>query len=575
MHCNICEGQMIGDGYTMQRHCENVNLPIDSEPDGETINCMKFKTKPFAHQLEAFEKFKDAKIMALNADMGVGKTKIAIDIAVYKYLIGEVDRVFVIAPSGIHHQWVDEQIPEHCGVEHTSLSYNSKKTLKVLREIDHFFYNLTGKLAFFTVNIESFARPIGLELADRFFKGCDKGMIIVDEASIIKTPDIKTVRNVKKLRDKHPNFVRCTMTGTPAAKGPVNLWSIYDFLKRNYMGCSYVAFKAQHVIMFRQVVRRLKGRFIEANLDLNQEYFDKVKSFIATVRLNKKTLTDYDIANIRKRFGLTMSDYCLIDQMDTFTKYKNIDQLKQKIEPDTFAVNKADCLDLPPKIYRVEKFKLNPKQKELIQNLKKYAVATYQGEALTLDMKALLGLRILQICGGFFSHHTDIEGEYDQLPVAGKNAKLEFLRRELDEIGSQQSIIWAVYTAEIEMLQEELSKQHSIAMVFGETKDDERRKVINKFKRGQIQHLVANPAVVGMGYNLQNAAVQYWYSRNYRTEHRIQAEDRNYRIGTEKSPIIVDLVYDIEIEKVVLETIRNEKAINDFFVNKQAKELFK
>jgi len=36
--------------------------------------------KPYAHQVEAFERFKDSEFFGLFCDMGTGKSKIAIDI---------------------------------------------------------------------------------------------------------------------------------------------------------------------------------------------------------------------------------------------------------------------------------------------------------------------------------------------------------------------------------------------------------------------------------------------------------------------------------------------------------------
>jgi hypothetical protein len=38
-NCPICGGDIIGDGFTVVRHCENADLPIDVEPDANTIYC--------------------------------------------------------------------------------------------------------------------------------------------------------------------------------------------------------------------------------------------------------------------------------------------------------------------------------------------------------------------------------------------------------------------------------------------------------------------------------------------------------------------------------------------------------
>mgnify|MGYP006967046239 CR=1 FL=1 len=37
--CPVCGGMLVGDGYTMVRHCENVEAPMDVESDAPTIYC--------------------------------------------------------------------------------------------------------------------------------------------------------------------------------------------------------------------------------------------------------------------------------------------------------------------------------------------------------------------------------------------------------------------------------------------------------------------------------------------------------------------------------------------------------
>jgi len=538
---------------------------------------VKIKTKSLPHQEEAFNRFKDNQIVALNSDMGVGKSKIAIDIFDYKHDNGLLDTVLIVAPSGVHAQWLNEQYPSHCSTElYKTLVYSSSKTLGNLRNIDTFMFSrkqIDG-LFVFSMNVEAFAKEQGLQLAKMFLNGAKLGVgLIIDEASIIKTPDIKTVKNIKKLRAQYPDSFRITITGTPAAKGPVNTWSVYDFLKPNYMGCSYIAFKKRHTYTFQRMLR-IKNRLTRIENDLTEDIFNKVKANIA---LNEKNgpLDEYTIEVIKDKFGIGTGTFYHIKNSEQFSKYKNIPQLLEKIAPITFSVSKKDCLELPPKVYETKIFELSSQQKKLIKSLIKNSVALYGDKLLTIEMKALLSMRVLQICGGHFSYNTDIEGEFDFVKIDGKNAKLDFLKREIEEIGTQQSIIWAVYTPEVDLLVETLSKQFSVGKLNGSVKDDDRVQVVEDFKSGRVQHLVSQIQVGAFGYNFQNASAQYWYSRNYRTELRIQAEDRNYRIGTVESPIIKDLLYNCKIEQDVYKTLKGEQKINDIFISKSPEELFK
>jgi len=39
MTCPNCGGFIVGDGCTVAFHCENVELPLDTDPDAEIIYC--------------------------------------------------------------------------------------------------------------------------------------------------------------------------------------------------------------------------------------------------------------------------------------------------------------------------------------------------------------------------------------------------------------------------------------------------------------------------------------------------------------------------------------------------------
>lgn len=71
-----------------------------------------FKTKPFPHQIEAFNKGYECKNLLLADDQGLGKTKESIDIAVARK--GEIGKCLIV-----------------CGVN--SVKYNWKKEVSVLR----------------------------------------------------------------------------------------------------------------------------------------------------------------------------------------------------------------------------------------------------------------------------------------------------------------------------------------------------------------------------------------------------------------------------------------------------------
>jgi superfamily II DNA or RNA helicase len=62
----------------------------------------KFKTKPYDHQQEAFDKSAERHAYALFMEMGTGKTKVAIDTLGALYEAGKVEAALIVAPKGVY-----------------------------------------------------------------------------------------------------------------------------------------------------------------------------------------------------------------------------------------------------------------------------------------------------------------------------------------------------------------------------------------------------------------------------------------------------------------------------------------
>jgi len=531
---------------------------------------------PFDHQTKANEKLNPLQYAALFADMGTGKSRIAIDWFIHKHNTIGSNHVVIIGPIVVLQQWLNEQLPTHCSVHYNAYVYNSKPSIKHTQQLDNFMMSAkySKGLHIFLINFDSFASKKGATLVEQFLSThTSPPVIIIDESSRIKSPDALSVKSIVKLRKTYPESFRLIMSGTPASKSPVDLWSQFDFLTHNYFQCGYVFFRSQHTV---RTVKKLqiKGRLMQIESVLDRHTYDKIKLVIDRNTKDGKLHPDVP-AMLQAQFHLTAEDFWCIVNSQVFTRFKNTDKIREQIKPITYAVKRSECVDLPEKIYQTITCELNPEQKKLIKDLVQYSAAVYGEDVLTVEVTALIGMRVLQICGGNFSHLTDLEGKYATKPISGSNSKLQYILKDIPEIGEQQFIICAVFTPEIELLQKEISKVAEVGSLYGETSDTQRAKVVQDFKAGYLQGLIMNPTVGGYGLNLQMASVQYWYSRNYRTEARLQTEDRIHRIGTDKSPIYKDLVSNIKFEQDVLDVLREGKEINDVFVNKKINEIFK
>ena len=74
---------------------------------------LKYKLKPFDHQVDALEYGWDRPEFGLFMEMGTGKSKVLIDNMAMLFLDGQINFALVIAPKGVYRNWVAKEIPEH------------------------------------------------------------------------------------------------------------------------------------------------------------------------------------------------------------------------------------------------------------------------------------------------------------------------------------------------------------------------------------------------------------------------------------------------------------------------------
>lgn len=533
-----------------------------------------FKTEPRSYQLEAYNRFKDAESIALLFDMGLGKTKTAIDIASYKFLMDKIDAVMIIAPNGVHVQWIVEQLPLHCNVPYETFIWDSTKlNRKYYKAQGNKFFSAkqdVRKLKYLAINVEAFSSKTIKKYADYFTKKFGKRLMIVwDESTKGKNP--KALRT-KAILQYNTVGSRMILTGTPAAKDPYGLYTQYEFLKSNYFGVKYIVFQHRYGLLVND--RNFHtGRSFQRQI--TEKDFNIVKSKLKRMRdrraLEGKGLQGEDYFIAASSCNMSESVIRTIDNATGFIKYRNLDLLKQAIAPVTMSIRKSDVnTSLPPKVYAVSYVLMSPEQKKIYENLKESLRAQYTGRELSVQNKLTLTLRLLQVCGGFFPYSLEAEGvrQNEIKRIESATGKLESIQNSLEEIDFDETkcIVWAAFVPELLMLYEELSKEYKCCLYYGGVDKNERAKILEEFKEGKYDVFIGNIATAAYGLNLQNATVQLYYSNNFRIEDRLQAEDRSHRIGVKAESVIYkDLVIKDSVDELCLKAIRMGKDLNDYF----------
>lgn len=537
----------------------------------------KYKTKPYKHQVEAIKKLYGKEFGALFCEQGTGKSKIAIDIASNLFLEKKINAVLLIAPNGVQKQWAHEQIPEHSPVPFkiqvwTSSSSRFRKNAQEDFIIDD---QHPHQLKWFCTNIDVFSTANHLMIFKEYVLN-HKTLVIVDESTRIKNPSanrtINILYNLGKIK-KHGKKVvgvepyskyRMILTGMMVTNSPYDLWAMFEFLKHDYFDCNYYAFRAHYGIEVKDThpgTGRLFNRFIrldEMN-SIRKYYYEDHKSIEAIAYI--MSTGESNIQHILHNPGLLIP-------------YKNLDKLKRDITPASYIIRKDECLDLPPKIYERIDCQLNSEQKRIYKELVKEFLSIYDEKELSVSNKVSLVGRLQQVTGGFFPYYG-VDGKKMITQITATNPKMEALKLDLEETGSEIIIIWARFVAELKMIHAELTKtfpMKKVELYYGGTWTENREKIISEFKKGEVDILIANARTAGVGLNLQRSHFQYFYSNSFSLEDRLQAEDRSHRSGQTYPVLYKDIIVKETVDEKVHQVLKGKKNLLDYFRDKTLEE---
>lgn len=522
----------------------------------------EYKTKPFEHQVRAFNFARQKEAFALFMEMGTGKTKTTIDLACDMYRAGEINAVLIIAPNGVHTQWIREQLPIHCSVPYFGVAFKSTASKALKNDIHKICTEPFDGLKFLAVNVEAFSYQTYMSIFFHFVTEHNT-FVVIDEATAIKNPDAKRTQNIirglsackwrgKSLIACEPLSVkRAILTGTPITNSPFDIWAMAEFLQPNFFNRTYFAFKAHYGI--------------QRQIDVHQGQL--IRKVSVPLKLEEiKSIYEMDTLAACQKFGMRESDVEYIKQYKPEHSYKHLDELKERIKEFAFFVTKDECLDLEPKIYKRRVVEMSDEQKASYLGLENEFITEYAGKELSVLNKVALYTRLSQIAGGFFPFAEEDEetGEFnkDIIPFA-KNPKLDALLEDIDLI-DYPAVVVTRFTAEAKIIYNTLCKRGDLQVgcYIGELKEP--KDPIQAFKDGYLHVLVANERMISKGHNLQNAHNVLFYSNSYSLEERLQTEDRIHRSGQTEKCLYIDYIADGTVDMKVYASLRSNKKLLDY-----------
>lgn len=556
----------------------------------------------FRHQQELFDNTRDHVAWAYFLEQGLGKSAPAIRTIEHLYRTDKIDAVVVVAPNGVHRNWVSDELPKHSSMPYRALDWHSDRGKGQDRALERLLAPTPGRrteLAYFSITYEAMLTPRGrkalLDFAvgeiDKFGRRVPGGkpprferfLFVIDEASKVRNPEAQRTKKVAALR-QFARYVRL-LNGTPIGNSALDIYSQMKLLDdkfwiRHGIG-SFVAFRSRFAIVKLVQVGGEDDREGRASHEPTVVHGATPEGVAAYEQLDfdlDEILTPSEKQRVVGSPGRLVPDRsdpnwrppapdpALADAakkttgrtIEMVVGFRELDKLKEMITPISTRLTKEDSgVDLPPKLYSRLLFDLPTEQRRAYDQLRKeYMLELDNGTLITAPMALVRVLRLQQIACGYLPNPDDPDNPKLFYNDDGKNARLQLLLERLEDT-PHQAIIWARFTHDVDSICRALGPP-KCTRYDGKVSQKERDAGIDAFKEGKKKFCVAKAASMGMGLSLPMGKSVFYYSNTEKYIERLQSEDRSHRLvgGGKDAVLYYDLVASRTVDEKILRSLR-------------------
>lgn len=230
--------------------------------------------------------------------------------------------------------------------------------------------------------------------------------------------------------------------------------------------------------------------------------------------------------------------------------YRNLPLLTARIAPHVYLKRKKECLDLPDKVYVEHHVEMTIEQANVYRILEEELILMLDdGKFIDATMVLTRMIKLQQVLCGHISSE-DGTRTFDN-----NRAKLT---AELVEGASGKSLVFCRFVEDVRLVVKALGDEKIVSMgVTGET--DHRLENINIWRNDpDCRALVITVQTGGTGLTLNEASNTVFYSNSWSAIDRLQAEDRNHRIGTTEKVTYHDITVKDKIDDRILKALREK-----------------
>jgi len=435
------------------------------------------------HQVEELEEHGLKKARGLLWGMRTGKSRVIVDSACALRDGNQIRGGLVLAPNGVHMNWVRKQIPFHAwpGMSWSALHWSSNFARENPIEWDERFRALlqsNDDMRWFTVNTESLIMPAVQKAIKQFLASVHGDVIaIADESVDFRSPGSKRTRLARGLFKKLP--YRRILDGTALMNSPLHAFSQFELLEPGALGFrTYEDFKQYHSVWVSRKTRT--GRY-----------------------------------------------YPSLDH------YKNLEALRENIGDYASVVLREDCDDMPELLPIEVPVEMSQVQKDAyLQLLEHYLLEFDDGAEIDALEGGKRAIKFHQIVSGFAID------DFGEVQVIDENPPLlQELKRQVND--TPKFIVWCRFREDIRRVSNALREEgYSIVEYHGGVSQSDRATAVDLFNEDPATvGLVGQPQAGGRGLELPCDAI-IWYSSTYDAIIRNQANERGTVMGGRSVSII-------------------------------------
>jgi len=509
------------------------------------------------HQATVYRRTWNLNFFAIFAEPRTGKTRIILDSAARLFHDASLRTLVVIAPNGVHRNWVTDEIPRWLSprTEYKALLWRSSraKSKKFQHAVDVLYHN--DGLSVLSANIDAATndafRAIVRRLAER-----GKMMGVSDESADLAHTTSQRQKAMVKLRTWFA--WRRILDGTPVDESPLDAYGQVQFLNDAPFGfTSFMAFKRRYAII--------------------QKTAQPGSPMLPHAACKGAGCADCGyVGDVPGR------------SYEVVVGYKNLPEYRTKLSRFAAVIRRTELKDLPPRTVTRRYYQLSDEQRRVYNDLAdRFTADLADGRTVTAAMVLTRYLRLQQVCHNFFPETREpttcdaCQGDgcdacqglgfiVQVKPLSpidpARHPRLDALLAELKTFGDAQVTIWTTFHQDADTIVRVLNDRKGgwASRYDGTVPEAARAEAKTAYQTGHSQYLVGTPAAGGRGLDFSNAPGMIFYGHTYRRRLRSQAEDRGESMNRQRGLAIVDLVAEDSVDEDILNALKEKKDLAAF-----------